>query len=62
MAAVMPMYRGELLYVLRIGEGIAFCCIFSRVDSEIFRRKMVLLMSGDINVQVSKLLYVRGYG
>jgi hypothetical protein len=50
-AAVMPVYRGKLSFVLWIGEDIAFCCIFNRVDGEIFWRKMVLLMSGDMNVQ-----------
>jgi hypothetical protein len=47
----MPVYRGELSSVLRIDEDIAFCCIFSRVDCEIFQRKMVSLMSGYINEQ-----------
>jgi hypothetical protein len=45
------VYRGELSSDLRIGEGIVFCCIFNHVDYEIFRRKMVLLMSGHIKVQ-----------
>jgi hypothetical protein len=61
-AAVMPVYRGELSSVLRIEEGTAFFCIFNRVDSELFQRKMVLLMSGDINVQVSRLLSALGCG
>jgi hypothetical protein len=58
----MSVYRDELYFVLRIGECIAFCCIFNRVDCEIFRRNMVLLTYGDINVQVSRLLSVRAYG
>jgi hypothetical protein len=31
-AAVMPLYKGELSSVLRIGKSIVFGCIFSRVD------------------------------